>query len=126
GVDYLVRDGDEFRKTFSTEPDDVVINVTAPLLFDGSNRRMKFSSARGTDTARLVLVDLETGDEEVVHEHPTRDLQWRSLRFHQETYEPQLLAYATDQFEYVVVDESVRGDIDAIRTQTTGAIHVSS
>jgi dipeptidyl aminopeptidase/acylaminoacyl peptidase len=126
GVDHLVRDGDGFRTTFSTEPDDMVLNVTGPITFHGDGARMWFASAAGSDTARLVLVDLETGAEEVVHSHPSRDLFWRSARFHPETFDAQLVPYATDRHEYVVLDESLRPDIDALRSQLTGDIHVSS
>lgn len=126
GYDYLVRDGEGFRTTFSTEPDDVVLNVTTPIEFTGDDTRMWFASAAGTDTARLVLVDLETGVEEVVHEHPTRDIRAAACRFHQETFEPQLLAYATDRFDYHVLDESLRADVDALQSQLTGDVHVSS
>ena len=126
GVDYLLRDGDDFRRTFSTEPDDMVLNVTGALQFDAANERMYFSSAVGTDLARLVLKDLETGAEEVVHEHPTRDLQQYSVVFHPTTHVPDLVPYATDRFEYAVLDESLRDDIDTIRSQLRGDVHVIS
>jgi dipeptidyl aminopeptidase/acylaminoacyl peptidase len=126
GIDYLVRDGDAFRKTFSTAPDDAIINITRAIQFTGDNRRLYAASVAGSDRARLVTVDLETGAEEVVHEHPTRDLVWYQCKFDDLTHEPQLLAYATDRFEYVVVDETMRADWDAIRLELTGDLHLSS
>ncbi len=126
GIDYLVRDGDGFRKTFSTEPDDTVINVTGFISFTGDDGALWCSSVRGNDTARLVRVDLDTGDETVVAEHPDRDLTYMHAVFHPETFEPQLVSFATDRFEYQVLDESVRADIDAIRGQLSGDVHVIS
>jgi dipeptidyl aminopeptidase/acylaminoacyl peptidase len=125
GIDYLVRDGDEFRTTFSTEPDDMVLNVTGALQFTADGSRMYFSSAAGTDTARLVLVDLETGAEEVVVEHPERDITL-SISFHPTTHEPQLVGFATDRFDYVVLDPSVQPDIDALHAALEGDVHVVS
>ena len=126
GIDYLVRDGDGFRQTFSTEPDDTVINVTGFITFTGDGSAMWCSSVRDADTARLVRVDLATGGETVVAEHPDRDLTYMHARFHPETFEPQLVSFATDRFEYVVLDESLRGDIDALRGQLSGDVHVVS
>ena len=126
GIDYLVRDGDDFRTTFSTEPDDMVLNVTGDLQFTADGSRMYFSSAVGTDTARLVLVDLETGEEEVVAEHPERDLSAFSISFHPTTHAPDLVPFATDRFEYVVLDPALQPDIDALRGQLRGDVHVSS
>jgi dipeptidyl aminopeptidase/acylaminoacyl peptidase len=126
GYDYAVRDGDGFRTTFSTEPDDRVINVTGPITFTGDNREVWFASVVGTDTARLVKVDLETGRETVVHQHPERDLIWYQCKLHPETYEPQMLAYATDRFEYAVLDATLEPDIHALHAQLRGDIHVSS
>ena len=125
-IDYLVRDGDDFRKTFSTEPDDMVLNVTGAIQFTDDGSAMWFSSVVGTDTARLVKVDLDTGAETVVHEHPSRDLIWYQCKFDPKTHEPQLLAYATDRFEYAVLDSSLQSDIDALHAQLQGDLHVSS
>jgi dipeptidyl aminopeptidase/acylaminoacyl peptidase len=81
---------------------------------------------RGNDTARLVKVDLETGDEQVVTEHPERDLNLLGTRFHPTTFEPQLAAFATDRFEYEVLDESLTDDLKALRSELTGDVHVAS
>ena len=126
GIDYLVREGDGFRKTFSTEPEDTILNVTGVITFTGDGAHVWCSSVQGTDTARLVKVDLETGDEQVVAEHPERDLALLDTRFHPTTFEPQLVAFATDRIEYQVVDESIAGDLHALRAELTGDIHVTS
>lgn len=126
GIDYLVREGDDFTKSFSTEPDDMVLNVTGDLQFTADGSRMYFSSVRDTDAARLVLVDLATGAEEVVVEHPDRDLSALSISFHPTTHEPQLVPFSTDRFEYVVLDPALQPDIDALGTQLTGDVHVTS
>jgi dipeptidyl aminopeptidase/acylaminoacyl peptidase len=126
GVDYVVRDGDGFKPAFTTPPDDMVINVTGFITFTGDNSAMWCSSVRDTDTARLVKVDLATGEETVVAEHPDRDFTLLHAEFHPETYEPQLVTFATDRFSYVVVDPALQPDIDALRAQLDGDVHVTS
>jgi len=126
GVDYLVRDGDGFRPTFSTEPDDNVLNVVGAITFNGDGTGVWFSSVAGTDTARLVLVDLENGAETVVAEHAERDLVWHQCRFQPETFEPQLVAFATDRFEYDVVDGDLGKDLELVRAELDGDLHLAS
>jgi dipeptidyl aminopeptidase/acylaminoacyl peptidase len=126
GIDYFVREGEGFRKTFSTEPDDTIINVTGAITFTGDGKHLWCSSVRGTDTARLVKVDPLTGDEEVVAEHPERDLNQLGTRFHPTTKEPQLVAFATDRFEYRVLDDALAGDLAALRSELSGDVHVTS
>ena len=126
GVDYLFRSGDDWGVGFAVDPDDFVINITGPLRFTGDNRRVWFSSVQGSDTARLVTVDLESGDFDVVAEHPDRDLVWYDVVLHPRTAEAQLVPFATDRFEYRVVDQGLAGDLQALREASTGDLKLVS
>ncbi|HET6875340.1 MAG TPA: hypothetical protein VFH70_11200, partial [Acidimicrobiales bacterium] len=70
GVDYVLRDGEDWRDAFTVSADDFVINITYPVAFSGDNRRLLMTSAKDSDTSRLVSVDLETGDIQVLASDP--------------------------------------------------------
>ncbi len=126
GVDYVVREGETFRQTCSTAPEDFIINITHPLGFTPDNRDIWVVSVRDSDTARLVRMDLETGAETVVAEHPERDVALATVRFHPTTFDAQLVGFSTDRHKYLALDAAAGADLDALATKLDGDLYVVS
>jgi dipeptidyl aminopeptidase/acylaminoacyl peptidase len=132
GVDYVVPDGDDWRVAFSVEPDDFVINITYPLGFLADNRRLLMTSAAGSNTARLVSVDIETGVRQDIAGDPDYDLYGiafpglNPVVLHPDTYEPQLLVWFKDRADYRVLDDDIADDVARVRSAARGDVGIAS
>jgi dipeptidyl aminopeptidase/acylaminoacyl peptidase len=121
GQTYVRRSPDgsgAWEPFLEVEPDDVVINVTGPLGWNEDGSKVYLSSAVGTDKARLTLLDPETGEEEVLAEHPDNDIDpflgVGTFVFDPETAKPLVVSFATPRREYLVVDPSLEEEWEQI------------
>ncbi len=71
------------------------------------------TSSAGAQTARLVRLDVATGAATVLAEDPAADVS--SVHIDPDTREPQIVTVLKDRSEYIVLDDSVAGDLAAIR-----------
>src|ERR1700748_2799347 len=112
GFDVLVRDGadDDWRTLLTIPADDVAASDV--LAFTGDGRSLLAVSSIGTDTGRLVRIDLATGEAQVLLEDPGADVAGAML--HPDTREPQIVEVLKDRTEYHVLDPAVRADWVAI------------
>jgi dipeptidyl aminopeptidase/acylaminoacyl peptidase len=120
GVDYLMRDGDEWSLALAVDPDDYVINVTHQLGFTGDDKRLWLPSVQGSDKARLTAFDPAKGTTEVIASDDDYDLPLGGVMFHPDTREPQLISWQKDRVEYQVLDASIEGDVAKIRAALPG------
>jgi dipeptidyl aminopeptidase/acylaminoacyl peptidase len=113
GFDLLVRDSsdDSWRTLLTISADDAPSSDA--LSFSGDGSSLLFISADGTDTGRLVRLDVATGAAEVLLEDPEADVAGAIL--HPDTREPQIVEVLKDRTEYHVLDPSVEADFKAIR-----------
>ena len=118
GFDVLVRDGadDDWRTLLTIPADDVAASDV--LAFTGDGRSLLAISSIGTDTGRLVRIDLATGEAQVLLEDPEADVAGAML--HPDTREPQIVEVLKDRTEYHVLDPSVEADFEAIRALHPG------
>ena len=108
GTDLLVRDtvDDEWRVLVSWGIED---NLTSePLLFSKDGKGIYMRDSREANTARLVLMDIATGEIEVLAEDPTYDVG--GVMFDPDEYTLQAYAVEKARTEWTVVDESIRED----------------
>ncbi|MGH2758616.1 MAG: S9 family peptidase [Actinomycetota bacterium] len=131
GQQLLMRKGPDWNVAIDTSPDDYLINVTGPLAFSGDGARLFHVSVEGSDTARLVATDTETGETQVLAEDPDFDvytigISYESAIFHPRTHEPQFAPVIRERQEYVVIDPDVAGDLDKLREAATGEIRIVS
>src|SRR5580658_6727900 len=113
GFDLLVRDDAEgdWRTLLTISADDAP-NSDA-LAFTGDGKALIAISSVGTDTGRLVRIDLASGADRLLLEDPEADVTGAML--HPDTREPQLGVVLKDRADYHVLDPEVEPDYQAIR-----------
>jgi prolyl oligopeptidase PreP (S9A serine peptidase family) len=113
GFDLLVRDGPgrEWRELLSVPVDDALTTDVVTFSRDGAS--LLITSSAGAQTARLVRLDVATGAAQVLAEDAEADVS--GVHTHPETREPQIVTVLKGRSEYLVLDESVAGDLAAIR-----------
>lgn len=119
GMIFLVRDGDgsDWRPFLTTTSDDALTTNTVGFTADGAG--MYMTSSVDANTARLVRVDLASGDVvEVLAEDPTYDVIGAVVD--PDTREPQLAIILREKTDFLVLDPSMREDFDALRTIRPG------
>src|ERR1039457_6179458 len=118
GAVVMVRDSaeEEWRQLLAIDAEDAL--TTGPLAFSEDGASLLAESSVGADTARLVRVDLASGDVEVLAEDPEADVT--GVRLHPDTREPQIVTFLKDRSEYQVLDPSIAPDLAAIRALHPG------
>ncbi len=114
GFAFLVRDTTdaEWRPFAVASLEDAL--TTSPIGFTSDGGSMFMASSIGANAARLARIDVTSGDiTEVLAEDPTYDVVGAEL--HPDTHEPQAALFAKERIEFVVLDESIREDIETIK-----------
>jgi dipeptidyl aminopeptidase/acylaminoacyl peptidase len=124
GFDLLVRDSAdaEWRKLLTISGDDAPSSDV--LSFSGDGRSLLLISADGSDTGRLVRVDLASGAVTELLSDSEADVAGATL--HPDTREPQIVEVLKDRTEYHVLDPSVQADFKAVRELHPGDPQVVS
>jgi dipeptidyl aminopeptidase/acylaminoacyl peptidase len=114
----MVRDSasQDWRPLLTIPAEDAL--TSQPVAFSEDGRTMLALSSVGTNTGRLVRLDLATGDAEVLAEDPEADVT--DIRLHPDTREPQIVTFLKDRSEYRVLDPDVADDLAAIRALHPG------
>jgi dipeptidyl aminopeptidase/acylaminoacyl peptidase len=118
GLVLMVRGGggEEWRPLLSIDAEDAL--TSGPVAFSEDGTSMLVLSSVGTNTGRLVRLNLTTGDAEVLAEDPEADVT--GIRLHPDTREPQIVTFLKDRSEYRVLDPDVADDLAAIRSLHPG------
>ena len=95
---------------------------TYPLELDKSGSTLYMADSRGRDTAAAVAVDLKTGAEKVLFEDPQADISDALIHPTEKTL--QAVASEYERERWTVLDEAVKGDLEALRKVANGDIHV--
>jgi dipeptidyl aminopeptidase/acylaminoacyl peptidase len=106
----------DWRPLLTVPADDALTSDIVAFSEDAST--LLGVSSVGANTGRLVRIDVATGAEEVLTADPEADVS--DVRIHPDTREPQIVTLLKDRSEYVVLDPSVAGDLDAIRALHPG------
>jgi len=115
----LVRESgesDDWRVLLTISAEDAL--TTGPIAFSADGRSLLAISSVDAEAARLVRIDLATGDTEVLAEDPEADVS--DVRIHPDTREPQLVTFQKARSEYRVLDPSVARHLTAIRALNPG------
>ena len=114
----LVRDSgeDEFRHLLSIPAEDAT--STDVVSFSGDGQSLLMISAAGSDTGRLIRVDLATGESAVLAEDPEADVS--GVLLHPDTCDPLIVMVLKDRMTYTVLDPSVADDLKAVRALHPG------
>jgi dipeptidyl aminopeptidase/acylaminoacyl peptidase len=112
GADILIRDteADPWRVLLPVPPEDSL--TTQPLGFSLDGTRMLAVSSVGANAGRLVYLDANSGDAEVMAEDPRYDVA--GVRLHPDTRQVQLVTFLKERAEMVVLDPDIAPDIDGL------------
>jgi dipeptidyl aminopeptidase/acylaminoacyl peptidase len=114
----LVRDSgdDEFRHLLTIPAEDATsFDVVS---FSGDGRSLLIISAAGSDTARLMRVDLATGESVDLAQDPEADVT--GVLLDPDTREPLIALILKDRMTYTVLDQSVAADLAAVQALHSG------
>ncbi|GAC1378753.1 MAG: S9 family peptidase [Ktedonobacteraceae bacterium] len=124
GRAVLIRDSEQadWRTLLTWNPDDAQNSV--PVSFTKDGHFMYLVDARDANAGRLVKMAIDTGERAVIAEDPQYDVS--NVMVQPDTYEVQAVAFAREQLEWVVLDESIKLDFDTIADISRGNFTVSS
>ncbi|HSE41793.1 MAG TPA: S9 family peptidase [Acidobacteriota bacterium] len=113
GFDLLV------RKTFDSAWEKIVewnaddnMN-SSPVTFTRDGNFLYLADSRDANAARLVKLNLDTGESKILVSDPEYDAT--EFIVHPDTYEIQAACLTKDRDEWIVLDESIREDLEIIR-----------
>jgi dipeptidyl aminopeptidase/acylaminoacyl peptidase len=118
GFELLIRDSEEapWRPLVTWDAENSL--SSAPLGFTRDGRAVYLHDSRNANAARLVKLDIGTGDIEVLAEDPIYDAG--STMENPDTYEIEAVSFVRARQEWVVLDESIADDMKAIRKLNPG------
>lgn len=113
----VVPEGEGWRPIIEVPADDALATDLLAVSADGET--MLLLSSVGAEAARLLRCSLSSGETlEVLAADPRYDVG--AVRLHPVTNAPQLAIVNKDRDDYVVLDPSVAGDLEAIRAVEPG------
>jgi dipeptidyl aminopeptidase/acylaminoacyl peptidase len=118
GFDLLVREDENspWEKLVAWGLEDSL--VSGPICFSKDGKHIYLLDSRGANTARLVKMEIATGDAQVMVEDPQYDVG--GVMIHPDTYEIQAVCFIKDRTEWKVLDESITDDFSALRKLDAG------
>jgi len=122
GSELLLREGDDWNKLIGWDKEDAL--SSGPVGFAEDAGKMYLLDSRGANAARLVLLDLSSRKTEVLVEDPRYDVS--GVVVHPETHAVQAAAVQRARTEWIVLDEAVREDFEALENLGRGDFSVTS
>ncbi len=125
GTEILVRetDEDDWQVVLTFGPDDSMLVTEAQFTADGKG--LYLVSSQGSDTGRLVRFDLATRDVvEVLAEDSKYDVG--ALQLHPDTFEPELATIMRERTDHIVLDQSLKKDLEAMQSLAEGTFSIVS
>ena len=98
--------------------------VSSPLGFTKDGGSMLMIDSRNANAGRLVRLDLETNELEIIAEDSTYDVS--DVMLNPDTYEIEAVAFTRARTEWMTLDESVNEDFEAISRLDDGDFSVTS
>ena len=97
--------------------------TTSPAGFDKTGQILYMMDSRGRNTAALKSLNLKTGEEKLLAENDKADIG--GVLAHPTEKTIQAVSYTYTRTEWQILDESIRGDLDYLKTVTDGEIQVT-
>ena len=123
GMVIMVRDDEksDWRSLLEVPPEDA--ETTGPLGFTKDGASMYLQTSVGSNTGRVVKMEIATGAVEVIAEDPTYDITGVIINPDSRDVEG-VLVYG-DRLEYRIFDDSMRADVDALQRLNPGDLVIS-
>jgi dipeptidyl aminopeptidase/acylaminoacyl peptidase len=124
GSELMVRDDEtsDWRTLVAWNPDDTL--SSEPLSFSKDGQSLLLRDSREANAARLVRLDIGSGDAQVLAEDRQYDVG--QVVLHPDTYEVQMVGFARARLEWTVLDPAIEADIAAIRELRAGDFQIVS
>jgi len=119
---FREKEGSDWRLLIRWKGEDA--DSSHPVSFSKDNRYIYLQDSRDSNTTRLVKMEIATGDTEVLVEDPDYDLA--SIMIHPDTHEIQIVAYQKARREWVILDETIRNDIERIQKLHPGDFFITN
>jgi dipeptidyl aminopeptidase/acylaminoacyl peptidase len=118
GFNLMVRDaaGGDWRPLLTIPADDATASDVVTFSEDG--RSLLAITSMDANTARLVRVDIVSGESQVLFEDPDADVS--GVLLHPDTREAQIVTVLKDRAEYVALDPALDADLKAVRALHPG------
>ena len=122
GMEISTPDGKGGWKTFDRIPMEDILTTT-PISFNKTSDILYMIDSRGRNTAALMALNLNTGEKKLIFEYPKADLSDIMIHPTEKTIE----AAASDYLrtEWKILDESIKPDMDYLKTVTDGDVNVT-
>ena len=118
-IEYLTREQpDEDWRVFLHIPFEDTGGFSGAGGFNADGTKLVTTHAVGANAARLVRIDLASGEEEVLFEDPTYDVT--AVALSPVTYEPDLVAVQRDRLTWYALDPGLQKDLDTLRAVKEG------
>ena len=123
GAVILVRDDEasEWRPLLEAPPEDA--ESTGPLGFTKDGKGFYLQTSVDSNAGRLVKMDIATGATEVIADDPVYDISGAMMN--PDTRDVEAVVVYRDRLEYQILDDAVRGDIEALQRLHAGELLIS-
>ena len=98
--------------------------TTSPVGFDKTGRILYMRDSRGRNTAMLVALNLDTGEESIIAQDPRADISDTMVHPTEKTIQAAAFTYQRKRWQ--ILDDSIAPDLEYLRTVTDGDIKVGS
>lgn len=122
GTEFFVPDGKGGWKSFDKVPMEDAM-TTSPVDFNKTADVLYMIDSRGRNTAALIAMNLNTGEKELLYENPKADLSSIMIHPTEKTIEAAAINYLKTEWE--ILDESIRADMDYLKSVTDGEMYVT-
>ena len=124
GNDLVIRgsEEEEWRTIRTWGADDAL--GSSPVGFTNDGGALFIRESTGVNASRLLRLDLATNASTVIAEDPTYDVS--DAVMHPETREIQLVAFQRARTEWLVIDQEIAADVEAITALHHGDLDITS
>lgn len=98
--------------------------TTSPVGFDKMGKILHMTSSRDRNTAALIALDLETGEQTLIAEDPQADVS--DIMIHPTEKNVQAAGFTYERKNWQILDESIADDLAYLRTVADGEVEVVS
>jgi dipeptidyl aminopeptidase/acylaminoacyl peptidase len=114
-------DGGQWEPYIKIGPLDAM--TTSPAGFDKTGDKLYFIDSRERNTAALTYIDLKTGQQHLIADDPRADIGGALVHPTEKTI--QAVSFTYTRTEWKILDESIRADLDYLKTVADGEIQVT-
>ena len=123
GNEMLVRGADgQWRVLISVGPEDDI--TTSPLSMNKNGTHLYLFDSRDRDTSVLAIMDIESGDEQVLAEDAKADPS--GFIVHPSDVTPQAVSFDYDRVRWEILDDAIQPDMDYLQSLEHGDLSVES